>query len=168
MAWHFTETEVVSQGVDELSTVQNYPYGTIKRGYDSTYGAAEFIYLKGVAGTLAGSWVTYDPGVSGVTALVVANAIGPVAIAMGAHAATTNFGWYMITGKAASKAVTASGTVADNGNVYISASGIVDDTIVTGDRVWGAKFASANTTLGFADAEIHRPFVTDGVNSGTS
>ena len=79
------------------------------------------------------------------------------------------FGWYQISGKAVTKATTASGNVADNGDLYMTATaGEVDDVVVTGDRIWQAKAASINTTLGFCDAEIHRPFIDNAVNSGAT
>lgn len=40
----------------------------------------EYIYLKGVASTIVGSVATYDE--DGTTTLIVANAIGPVAVSM--------------------------------------------------------------------------------------
>lgn len=50
----------------------------LTRAFDSA--GDEYIYLKGVASTVVGSWVNYDE--TGTTTLLPANAIGPVAIAM--------------------------------------------------------------------------------------
>jgi hypothetical protein len=72
------------------------------------------------------------------------------------------WGWYQVGGKAVVKA----GTVADNGNVYATATpGTVDDAVVAGDRVKNAKFASADgtPTAGLAECEIWRPFMDDAV-----
>lgn len=159
MAYHFTEQEVVSQGVAETSTTQNYPLGTIKRATDPTYGAGEFIYLLGVASTAIGTWVTYNLD-DGSTARLAADAIGPVAIAMSANVAS-QYGWYQISGKAVGKALTG---FVDNGNVYATATaGSIDDAIVAGDRVKRAKGASAVGTpsSGLAEFEIDRPFMDD-------
>ena len=148
------------QPIVEVSSVQQHPLGMIIQAVDETYGAAEFVYLKGVASTARGSWVTYNMD-DGTTALLAANAIGPVAVAMSANAAATTFGWYQISGKAVGLALAA---YADNGLVYATATaGSIDDAVVAGDRVKLAKGASAIDTpsAGFAEFEIHRPFMDD-------
>jgi hypothetical protein len=150
------------QPIVEVSSVQQHPLGMIVQAVDETYGAAEFVYLKGVASTVVGSWVTYNAD-DGTTALLAANAIGPVGVAMSANAAATTFGWYQISGKAVGKALA---LFADNANVYATATaGSVDDAVVAGDRVKLAKGASAIDTpsAGFAEFEIHRPFMDDAV-----
>lgn len=137
------------------------PLGTIVVAKDSTYGAGEFIYLKGVASTEVGSWVTYNADDFSTT-LLAANAIGPVAIAMSANVAN-QYGWYQIQGKAVGKALAA---FADDANVYATATaGSVDDAVVAGDRVKLAKGASAVGTpsAGLAEFEIARPFMDDGL-----
>lgn len=137
------------------------PLGTVVRATDPTYGAGEFIYLKGVASTAIGSWVTFnDDDYS--TALLAANAIGPVAVAMSANVAN-QYGWYQIRGKAI--ALCLAGFV-DNANVYATATaGSVDDAVVAGDRVKNAKGASAiGTPSGsFAEFEIDYPSMDDGL-----
>jgi hypothetical protein len=141
--------------------VKPVPYGTIVTAWDPTYGSGEFIFLKGVASTELGSWVTYNLD-DGSTTLLVANAIGPVAVAMSANVAN-KAGWYQISGKAIGKALTG---FVDNANVYSTATaGSVDDAIVAGDRVQHAKGASAVGTpsTGLAEFEISRPFVNDGL-----
>lgn len=137
-----------------------WKFGDIKRAVDPTYGAGEFIYLKGLADTAIGSWVTYNLD-DWTTALLAANAIGPVAVAMAAVDAATKGGWYQISGKAVGKALTG---YADNGLVFATATaGSVDDTVVDGDMVHLAKGASALDTpsAGFAEFEISRPYMDD-------
>lgn len=166
MAWIFTNNEIVPQAIAETSTTANLPLGTIKNAKDSTYGAGEFIYLKGVADTVAGSWVTYNMD-DGSTALLAAGAVGPVAVAMSANVAS-QYGWYQIHGKAVARAVTGSGAIADDDDLYIGTSaGEANDTTVAGDRIWNVKTASINTTLGFIDVEIARPFTNAGKNAST-
>ena len=141
------------------SYVEPVPYGTIVTATDPTYGAGEFIFLKGAASTVVGSVVVYNSDDFSTT-LAAANAIGPVAIAMSASVAD-KAGWYQIGGKAVVKA----GTVADDALVYLTATpGQVDDAVVAGDRVKNAKFASADGTpsAGLAEVEIQRPWVDDG------
>lgn len=150
-----------SQPIAETRTTQAHPLGTIVTATDPTYMAGEFIYLAGVASTEVGSVVTYNVD-DGSTALLAANAIGPVAVAMSANVAS-QYGWYQIGGKAVAKV--ASG-FADNANVYATATaGTVDDAVVAGDRVKRAKGASAIGTpsAGLAELEIDRPFMDDGL-----
>jgi hypothetical protein len=138
---------------------RSLPLGTIVQATDPDYGTGEFILLKGLDSTAVGSWVTYNAD-DYSTALLAANAIGPVAIAMSA-CVTGEYGWYQIQGKAVGKV--ASG-FADNGNVYATATaGTIDDAIVAGDRVKNAKGASAIDTpsTGLAEMEISRPFMDD-------
>lgn len=159
MTWRITETSSVGyQRIDETDTVQRHPLGTIVRANHTTYGGGEFIYLKGVVSTVVGSVALYNPD-DWSTSLLVANDIGPVAVAMSANVAN-QYGWYQISGKAIVKA----NTVVDNALVYGTASGgIVDDAVVAGDRIKNAKFASADGTpsAGLAECEIARPFVDD-------
>ncbi len=117
----------------------------------------EFIYLKGVANTVAGSWVSFDE--NGVTTLLVTNAQGRVAIAMAATVAST-WGWYQVVGSAQGKALT---LFADNGKVYITATdGSVDDTDVATNVVEGAWGRSAvNETTLLATFELSNPRVHD-------
>lgn len=161
MAYTIAENSLVGQAFAEVSTTAKCELGLIVRAKDPTYGAGEFIYLKGVASTAIGSWVTYNAD-DNTTALLAANAIGPVAVAMSATVADT-FGWYQISGKAVGKALTG---FVDNANVYATATaGSVDDAVVAGDRVKLAKGASAVDTpsTGLAEFEIQRPFMDDAV-----
>lgn len=160
MAYTITDDAIGMQAIAVTDTVQNHKLGTIVRAEDPTYGAGEFIYLKGVASTAIGSWVTYSYD-DGSTALLAANAIDPVAVAMSANVAN-QYGWYQISGKAVGLALTG---YVDNALVYATATaGSVDDAVVAGDRVKLAKGASAVDTpsAGFAEFEISRPFMDDG------
>lgn len=160
MAYSIINPEIGYQPIAVTDTVQAHPLGTIVRASDPTYGAGEFIYLKGVASTAIGSWVTYSYD-DGTTALLAPNAIDPVAVAMSANVAN-QYGWYQISGKAVGLALTG---YVDNALVYAtSTAGSVDDAVVAGDRVKLAKGASAVGTpsAGFAEFEISRPFMDDG------
>ena len=158
------DTPSVSGGqpITNISTTQRHPLGTIVQAHDQddSYGAGEFVYLAGVASTAVGSWVHYNMD-DGSTALTVADAVGPVAVAMAATVAST-YGWYQINGKAVGKALA---SYADEGAVYLTATaGSVDDAVVDGDLVHLAKGASAidGPGTGLADFEIHRPY-TDNI-----
>lgn len=148
-----------SQAIADNSTTQRHPLGTIVRAYDPTYGAGEFIYLAGVASNTANSWVTYNLD-DGGTALLAANAIGPVGISMAATVAG-EYGWFQISGKAVGKCLTG---YADNALVWAtSTAGSVDDATADGDMVHLAKGASAIGTpsAGLAEFEISRPYTDD-------
>src|SRR5262245_55219561 len=110
MAFTIQENSLIGQPIADTSSLARHALGTIVRAKDPTYGAGEFIYLKGVASTAIGSVVLYNPD-DFSTSLLAANDIGPVAVAM-SPAVASQFGWYQVQGKAVVK----SGTVADNGN----------------------------------------------------
>lgn len=154
---------VVPQKIGETSTAKLLPLGTIVQAEDrasTQYGVGEFVYAKGVGSTAVGSWVTINED-DWSTALLAANAIGRVGVAMSANVAS-QYGWYQISGKAVGKALSA---YADNGLVYATATaGSIDDAAVAGDRVKNAIGASAVGTpsSGLAEFEIDRPFVDDG------
>lgn len=148
------------QPIADTSTTQQHPLGTVVQAEDPTYGVGEFIYLKGVASTAVGSWVTIHED-DNTTTLLAANDIGQVAVAMSANVAS-QYGWYQRRGKAIGKAL--AGYV-DNALVYATATaGSVDDAVVAGDRVKGALGASAVGTpsAGLAEFEIDYPLMDDG------
>ena len=158
MAYIIRDQQAGWQPIATIDTTKNHPLGTRVKALDPTYGEGEFIYLLGVASTVAGSWVTYAPD-NFATALIVPNAVGPVAVAVGANVASS-YGWYQIYGKhPAAKAA----DVADNGKVFIdTAAGICDDAAVLGDKVYNAVWASADETAGgTAEVELFYPFVND-------
>jgi len=136
-----------------VDTEKAYALGT--RGKDNA--GNEYIYLTGVASTVVGSWVTYDE--LGITTLLVANAIGPVAVAMAITDATTDFGWYQIFGKA--EASIAANTSADVVIGYETSSGAAGDGKAAGDMIYGAVSRDAVTTAAIATVQITYPFVTD-------
>lgn len=162
--WHITEPQAGHQLIDNTETAADFSehgLGVRVQAHSPTYGRGEFIYLKGVASTLLGSWVTFNAD-DFTTALLAADAIGPVAVAMSDNVANQR-GWYQLYGKAVGKALTG---FVDNANVYATATaGSVDDAVVAGDRVKGAKGASALGTpsAGLAEFEIAYPFVDDGL-----
>lgn len=161
MTWHIRSQALGFPRITDTDTSAKVALGTRVVAHDPTYLMGEFIYLKGVASTTANSWVTYNAD-DMTTALLAANAIGPVAVAMSANVAD-QYGWYQIFGKAVGKALT---DFVDNANVYATATaGSIDDAVVSGDRVKNAKGASAVDTpsSGLAEFEIMYPFMDDGV-----
>jgi hypothetical protein len=159
MAFKSINPRIGVQDIADTSTVQNHPLGTRVQAQDPVYGVGEFIYLKGLAATAVGEWVTFNQD-DGSTTLLAANAIGPVAVSMSANLAD-QYGWYQIYGKAVGKVLA---LFADNANVYATATaGSVDDAVVAGDRVKNARGASAVGTpsAGLAELELWYPFMDD-------
>ena len=145
---------VGAQPIADTSTEQMHPIGTRVKAYDETYGEGEFIYLKGLASTAVGELVVYEE-YGNLTVRAVAGSRGPAAVAMSANVAS-QYGWYQIFGAAVIKA----GTVADNGDVFLTATaGTVDDANVAGDKVDNARFKSADGTpsAGYAICQIAYP-----------
>jgi len=159
--WVPVDGRIGCQPIATTDTTQNHPLGTRIRAVEIGNGNGEgtFIYLKGVASTAVGSWVTiHEDDFS--TTLLAANDIGQTAIAMSANVAS-QYGWYQVKGKAVGLALTG---YADNGLVYATATaGSVDDAVVAGDRVKRAIGASAldGPATGMAEFEIDEPYMDD-------
>lgn len=154
MAYVVTEDKVIPQAIADTSSTKLVSLGTRIKAVDSTYGEGEFIYLAGVASTAIGDLVIFDQ-YAGTTTRAVAGSRGPAAVAMSANVASS-YGWYQIAGAAVVKA----GTVAANGNVYLTATaGTIDDATVSGDKVDGARLKTADGTpsAGYAIVQISRP-----------
>jgi hypothetical protein len=164
MAYRVTEDKIVPQAIADVSTTQKLALGTTIRAYDEVYGEGTFIYVKGVASGLTGSWAIYNAD-DWSTTLLVANGIGPVGVMMAALVAST-FGWIQVDGKAIGKCLT---SFADNARVFgTGTAGSVDDTSVAGDFIFPAKGASTTVvSSGVAEFEIHRPWTDDKTGADT-
>ncbi len=144
-----------------------WPIGTILRGVDPTFGGGEFIYLAGVAGTTAGSVVTYDSttGLTTLLPITTKNLDQPVAVSMAANTSASNFSWYQIEGSATIKktAVKVNPTVALYGS---ATTGRLMPTAASGRQILNtrslntATVASATSTIA---ALIQRPFIQGAV-----
>lgn len=155
MAYTFVDPIVGAQPIAETSTTANpaHPVGTILRATDPTYGAAEFIYLLGVASTAVGSVVTYNLA-SHLTALaaVGTNKPQPIAVAMSANVAS-QFGWYQISGIAIVKK-TCTVSLAANAAVGVLTIGLIAGT-GSGKEVQGALVAVvASATAGRTTVQV--------------
>jgi hypothetical protein len=96
---------------------------------------------------------------AGITTRAVANAIGPLGIAMTSTTASY-YGWFQINGMAIGKCLTA---MASNTRVWLtSTDGAVDDASVAGDGVNGARSAALTVvSSGVTEFDINRPWVND-------
>lgn len=158
MAFKITDPLVGAQPIAYSDTTQNHLLGTIVRAEDPTYGAGEFIYLKGVASTVVGSMVDFDPYLATTALSPATGGVGPVAVSMSANVAN-QFGWYQIAGVAAVKAPNAMTAGAD---VFSLAAtpGSIDDAQVNGEQIVNAKVSTTTGTpsTGLALIVINRPF----------
>ena len=91
MAYTIQTALVGAQGIAQTDTTSNHPLGARIFANDTTYGGAEFVYLKGVASTVVGSVVIYDQ-YAGTSTLATAGSRGPVAVAMSANVETNTVG----------------------------------------------------------------------------
>ena len=126
-------------------------------GLDATGNSAEFIYLKGATSTIVGSVVTFDE--AGATALIAANAKGPVAVAMGIVDSSTKGGWYCVQGTVPTDVVA---NCADNDTLgRETTDGKVGNGFASGDMI--ANFFSRAATTGAAviNCQIDHGFVSD-------
>lgn len=116
----------------------------------------EYVYLKGIGSTIAGSVVTYDE--LGVTALIAANAKGPVAVAQAATVAST-WGWYMVRGSCLVDVVASSADNATMGRE--TTDGKVGDGRAAGDEIANFFARGATTTAALATCQFCYPYVND-------
>jgi hypothetical protein len=143
------------QLLTEVSTSAQFPVGTRMAG-----DGKEFVYLKGVADTTAGSWVSWN-AVAGTTALLAGNAVGQVGIAMAAIVAD-RWGWYQIYGVNTAAKLD---TTAANKQLYIDGTaGRADDANVAGDLIVGAVSITADTD-NVGTVRLVYPHVTDVLGS---
>ncbi len=164
MAYYPLNGGIGVQPINTKSTTQLHQLGQIIQAVDSTLGVGEFIYLKGVASTAVGSWVTYN-GSTGTTTLAVANANGSLAVSMTTNTTTASYAWYQISGTASALGLTS--ITHTSGFLWLtSTSGSVDDASVIGDAVINARKTTTVHVVGtFLDTYwIQRPFVTNRVN----
>lgn len=144
----------------QIDTVAQVPVGTVVAGKDSFGNFAEYIYLTGVASTIAGSVVTYDE--AGLSTLLVTSALGPVAVALAATVAST-YGWYARTGCFLVDMVA---SVADNAKLgYETASGKVGDNFTTGDQIDSMVSRGSTTGAALQYAQFDRPFASDSLGA---
>jgi hypothetical protein len=119
-----------------------------------------YVYLAGVANTVAGSYVTYSA--AGASALLTTTATGPVAIATAATVAST-WGWYGIIGSFT--AVSESSNTSNVRQYPLGTTGRVDDAIVQNKAILNLYAVSAAGAGATHTVQINRPWVGDDANS---
>ena len=140
----------IHQAIDETSATRQHILGT-----RVVVAGIGYVYGKGVASTVVGSWVTFTTEWN--TALLAASAVGMVGVAMSANVAN-QYGWYAGKGEVPAKGLT--GLVAGKALYATGTAGSVDDAVVSGDLVAGAISVTA-LSGGLINAHLAYPFVTD-------
>lgn len=161
MAGQKTGALLASVGnLTDVDTAARNAVGTVVAGTDDFGNFAEYIYLKGVASTIVGSVVTYDH--AGATTLIVADASGPVAVAMAITVAST-FGWYAITGTVLVDVVASSAAAATTAKNpgRETTDGKVGDGRAAGDEINNFFQRVATTAAALAYCSLSRPFVNN-------
>lgn len=141
---------VIGSTTDIHDTKQN-PLGA--RAEDAN--GNEYVYLLGVASTVANDAVNYSLATF-ATARSVASAVGMVAIAQAAVVAG-KFGWYLIKGNGSVNTKT---SIAAAGGAFLSSTaGALDDASVAADFVNGFLFTGVDVSL-LAPVCISYPYTT--------
>lgn len=147
--------DAAAAGSDAIHDSDKQGVGAMVRATDGS----EWIYLKGAASTVKGSWVTFDE--AGATTLLAANAIGPVAVA-GAAIVANKFGYYCRRAPLGVSARLAA-NCADNAKIgREGADGDAGDGRAAGDEIYNA--ITRGSTAGAAaltTVQIFDPFVDD-------
>lgn len=141
----------------DIHDAQKNPLGMEAYFYDKDNNVVKkYVYLKGVANTIAGSWVSYDEAgvTTGIDTDVAASLVGPVAVASAAIVAN-KFGWYGRSGSFSAGAA----TVADNGFVYATSTVFIcDDAAVGSAQIMGAVWRSTDSSS-LATVQINDPWI---------
>jgi hypothetical protein len=150
----------------DVHSVQRNPLGLVCEGFDANGLYGKWVYAKGVASTVQGSWVNFDVTVSTYdTALldtdVAATQLGRIGVALAAVDATTEFGFYQIYGQVAGLSLAAA---TDTKNAFAtSTAGSVDDSGAGAEvLVFGAFYLTAVDTpvSGQSYFMLNHPFMT--------
>ncbi len=163
MAYVITTPGAGWQPIATVEATQRHALGTIVNAVDPTYGAGEFIYLKGVTNNFTGALVTYV-GNTGVTALSTTSGVAtggaPMAVSM-STATGSQYGWFQIAGDAVMYKTAVKFDPASGNRVMLSGTaGRIMQTSVAGRQIIGARFAATATvtsTTSTAIVTLNRP-----------
>lgn len=151
MAWTISSPLLGSQPIDEISTTAQHPLGTIIRARDPTYGEGEFIYLKGIASTVAGSIVQYNDSFTTALNTTALAEPKPLAVAVGACVAS-RYGWYQISGIAY---VSKSGSLCLLKGAHFGVTAGAAVAVATGSITQGACVAIHASVVSPAEAFVY-------------
>lgn len=157
-------------GISSLPSVTLEPQlGEIVTGWDSTYGGAEFIYLKIPASSVYAvgnmvTWTTSTYASALLPALATSkNTLSPIAVAINAVATSTSvqYGWFQYQGMV--PILKTAVAVAANSVIYASATtGRFKVLTSAGGQILGARTANSATitsTTSSVIVYINRPMM---------
>ena len=137
----------------EIHTAKQNDLGAVREFSDGWY-----IYLAGVASTVAGDWVSFKQGVFNSARLTTAQR-GGVALATAAVVAS-NWGWYGYIGSFSSNCLSAT---LSNGYLYATATaGSAEDLLIKNEQIKNASATGAPVTAtggGAQIATVNRAFI---------
>lgn len=134
-------TQEAQLAAPTLATIDDSASYDVGRVYRNTNGA-EWVYIQGVASTIAGDWLqfTVTSTAGSTTTRAIANGKGPLGVAVGALIAG-KFGWVQVAGlNLAAGAISGGGAAAGNSCYLTSTAGLLDDVFADGDMLFGAHF----------------------------
>lgn len=149
--------QVTTGDTAQIDSTQRLALGT--RSYDPD--GNEYIYLKGLASTVAGDWVAFDE--DHITTRLITNCLGRVGVAMAAITGD-KYGWYQIYGYCVKALAISGGSCGKDKVIYTTTTaGQVDDVHTGGttDMVIRAiSRVDEDTTADQISVELNYPFVS--------
>lgn len=146
---------IINFPLTKVYTSADVDVPTLGERYQDPTTGSEYIFLTGVASTVAGDPVIYDSAFA--TTRLAGSGVGPVAIALAATVASCK-GWYQIYGTGSAKVVATGGV-----RVYGSTvTGQLTATVVTGALIHGAHtvVGDGNTVTGsLTSVSLNYPYV---------
>ena len=162
--WKHIGPDMGRQPIQETSTTQVHPLGTIATAVDVTYGVGRFVYCVGVASTAAGDLCVIDSTAGDtIRAVTGGTSYGACGVAMSANLAG-QYGWYQTEGAGPVNAAT---VLTDAPLFLTSTAGQVDDASTNNALVTGLVSRAA-TVSGFATCQIDHPNITGASGSGST
>lgn len=145
------DVKVGAIAISEISTTAVEPVLSTVKMFDPTYGAGEFIFLRGVASLAAGDIVTWDS--TGQTTRAGTASRGQIAVAAAAVPAGS-FGWFQRSGLALVNS--GANAVASGAAIQCSGTATIDDTTTAGQYIDGMTSRAANSG-GFTLCQFDKP-----------
>jgi hypothetical protein len=164
-----TDPKNFPQPIHETSATQLQPINSLVKAVDGLLGEGEFVYLAGVASTLACDLVTYNPLTGATTrGAATANSGLPLGVAMSPNVAN-QFGWYQVSGAmvVANNATAAAGAAFQKATAQIGSAAVAGTQVLGGGQILtanGSTFTKTCTTRNGDDALLVPNF--DGIFVG--
>jgi hypothetical protein len=147
-SWKLADNVLVASKPGDVDSVKKHEEGTIVKFRDIDLGLGEFIYMKGVANTVAGDAVSWVSGTYQTTRAAVTQSV-PDAIAFATAATVADtWGWYQISGQClANKTVTVSLAAGIGVSISTTALVIHSSSLEELQGAWVSLVSSASTAV---------------------